>query len=246
MLALFHTILFQPVYNLLILLYDFIPGNDMGLAIIALTILLKIILFPFNWKALQSQKALNELQPKLLALQEKYKDDKAKLATETMNLYKEQKVNPLSSCLPILIQLPILIAVYQAFRVGLTALDPAQLYSFVPHPESINTISFGILDLSKSNVILAFLAGGAQFLQTKLLPMVKPAKKAEASKDENMLASMNKSMLYVMPIMTIFIGVSLPSGLTLYWFLTTILTAVQQYFMFKSKKKTEVTVIETK
>jgi len=244
----FHTILFQPIYNILILFYDIIPGRDMGLAIIALTILLKLLLFPFNWKAIKSQKALSDLQPKLLELQNKYKDDKQKLAVETMNLYKEQKVNPFSSCLPLLIQLPILIAVYQVFRAGLGSFDPSQLYSFIPNPGTVNEMSFGILNLATPNILLAVLAGAAQFVQTKMMPIQKPAVKTEGSKDENLLASMNKSMLYAMPVMTVIIGISLPAGLTLYWFVTTVLTSLQQLMVLKWRKSASpaITVLPPK
>jgi YidC/Oxa1 family membrane protein insertase len=236
---LFHTILFQPIYNILILFYDLIPGQDMGLAIIALTVLLKMVLFPFNWKAIQSQKAMNDIQPKLKELQVLYKDDKQKLAQETMRLYKEQKVNPFSSCLPLLIQLPIMIAVYQVFQAGLSSFDPSELYYFIPNPGSVNEISFGILNLAVPNYILAVLAGAAQFVQTKMMPIAKPVVKSEASKDEDLLASMNKSMIYAMPIMTIVIGITLPAGLTLYWLVTTLLTALQQLMVFRWNKKKE-------
>jgi YidC/Oxa1 family membrane protein insertase len=236
---LFHTILFQPIYNILILFYDLIPGQDMGLAIIALTVLLKMVLFPFNWKAIQSQKAMNDIQPKLKELQVLYKDDKQKLAQETMRLYKEQKVNPFSSCLPLLIQLPIMIAVYQVFQAGLSSFDPSELYYFIPNPGSVNEISFGILNLAVPNYILAVLAGAAQFVQTKMMPIAKPVVKSEASKDEDLLASMNKSMIYAMPIMTIVIGITLRAGLTLYWLVTTLLTALQQLMVFRWNKKKE-------
>lgn len=235
----FHTLLFQPIYNVLIFFYDIIPGHDMGLAIIALTVLLKIILFPFTWKTIQSQKLMNEIQPKLKELQVLYKDDKQKLAQETMRLYKEQNVNPFSSCLPLLIQLPIMIAVYQVFRAGLSSFDPGELYYFIPNPGTVNEMSFGILNLAVPSYVLAVLAGAAQFIQAKMMPTAKPKKITEASKDEDLLASMNKSMLYAMPIMTIVIGFTLPAGLTLYWLVTTVLTALQQLMVFRWNKKKE-------
>ncbi len=236
MITLFNTILYQPLLNALIFLYDFLPGRDIGFAIIVLTIIIKAVLFPFNWKALKAQKALQELQPHLDELKAKHKDDKEGLAKATMELYKEQKVNPLSSCLPLLIQFPFLIAVYQAFRTGLASNDFNMLYSFVPNPGHVETVSLGLIDMGIPNILLAILAGGAQFIQTKMLSTKQPAKKINASKDEALLANMNKSMLYVMPVMTIVIGMSLPAGLTLYWLITTLLTVVQQYFQFRPKK----------
>ena len=124
MLQLFNLILFQPLFNLLIFLYNFIPGHDLGLAIIILTVIIKLILYPLAQQSLKSQKALQELQPKLDSLKKQFGHDKEKLAKEMMVLYKQEKVNPLSSCLPLLIQLPFLIAVYRVFASGL---DPENL-----------------------------------------------------------------------------------------------------------------------
>jgi YidC/Oxa1 family membrane protein insertase len=245
MMWLYHTILYQPIYNLLIFLYNIIPGHDIGLAIIAMTVLIKLILYPLSAKSIKSQKALQDLNPKMEELKKKYKDQKDVLGQEMMKLYKDNKVNPLSSCLPLLIQLPFLIAVYRVFRVGLTNGSMDLLYSFITNPGAINPMMFGFLNLSNPNWILAVLAGVAQFVQSSML-MTKPAPKAAGAggKDENLMASMNQSMKYFMPIVTIVIGLSLPAGLTLYWFLTTILTVLQQKLVFGKKfepaKKVEV------
>jgi YidC/Oxa1 family membrane protein insertase len=238
MLEIYNTILYEPVLNLLIYLHNVVPGNDIGLAILILTVLIKVLLFPLNWQAIKSQKALQDIQPKLEALKKKYKGDKEKLTQETMLLYKEQKVNPLSSCLPILIQFPFLIAVYQAFRTGLGSNDMSEyLYTFVANPEHVNTITMYFFNLAEPSYILALLAGAAQFIQTKMLSTSKTKKKIPGAKDENMMASMNKNMLYFMPLITIVIGSQLPAGLTLYWLLTTVFTAVQQKFVFARMKK---------
>ena len=243
MIQLFNTILYQPIFNLLIYFYNVVPGHDIGLAIIALTIIVKLVLLPFSLQSVKSQKALQELQPKIEELKKKYADSKEKLAQETMKLYKEQKVNPLSSCLPLLIQFPFLIAVYQAFRVGLTTNNFSLLYPFIENPGQINHLAFGFLNMSIPNAVLAVLSGLAQYVQTKMMTTKKQPVKTGGAKDENMLASMNKSMLYFMPIMTIVIGMSLPAGLTFYWFLTTVFTSVQQLFMFKKDKIAEMEII---
>ncbi|MFA6537179.1 MAG: YidC/Oxa1 family membrane protein insertase [Patescibacteria group bacterium] len=235
MVSLFNTILYQPIYNLLIGAYNIIPGQDIGLAIIFITIVVKIVLLPFSKSALKSQKVMQDLQPKLDELKAKCGNDKEMLAKETMKLYKENKVNPLSSCLPLLIQLPILIAVYRAFQVGLTSEHFDLLYPFVQNPGHINSIAFGFLDMAKASFPLAILSGLAQYVQTEMLMAKKPKAKDKGAKDEAMLASMNKSMQYFMPFMTIIIGMSLPAGLTFYWFLTTVLTVLQQKFIFQKK-----------
>lgn len=237
--GIFHTILVQPIFNLLVFLYDVIPGSDMGFAIILLTVIIKLILWPFMNSSLKSQKALQEIQPKIEELKTKHKDDKEGLAKAMMGLYQQEKVNPFSSCLPLLIQFPILIALY---RVLLQGFDPAalgQLYAFVPNPGSINNLFLGFLDLSVPSLWLAIIAGVFQFFQTRMLTSKRPPKQVEgkpAAKDETMLASMNKSMMYFMPAVTVFIGATLPGGLALYWVTITVVSIVQQAIVLRKKK----------
>ena len=243
MVQLFNTLLYYPLYNILIWFYNVIPGHDIGLAILAVTILVKLILLPFSFQSVRSQKAMQELQPKLEALKNKFKGEKEKLAAETMKLYREHKVNPLSSCLPLLIQFPFLIAVYQAFRVGVTSQHFELLYPFVANPGQINAIAFGFINMAAPSIWLAVLSGIAQYLQTRMLPIKQPSVKTPGAKDESMMANMNKSMLYFMPFMTVIIGMQLPAGLTFYWFITTALTVVQQKFMFRKKEVPAVEII---
>jgi len=232
---LFHIICYQPIYNLLIFLYNTIPGNNLGVAIILLTIIIKLLLNPFSSQAIKSQKALQNLQPKIEEIKQKYKDQKEKMGQAMMELYKQEKINPFSSCLPLLIQFPFLIAIFHVFQSGFNSVNHELLYSFISSPEKINPFFLGI-NLSNPNVILAVLAGGVQFWQTKMMtttqPPVQVAKLKEA-KDESMTAIMNKQMLYFMPILTVWIGITLPAGLTLYWFILTLFMIVQQYYFFK-------------
>ncbi len=228
--ALFEAILYQPIFNGFVGLYNIIP--DVGVVIVIITLVIKVILYPLTKKSIVAQKSLSELQPKLEELKKKYKDDQQKMAQETMKLYAENKVNPLGSCLPILIQLPVFLAIYWVLRAGLENQSFELLYSFVENPGTINTMSLGIMDLAKASVILAILAGAAQYWQAKMMQRKQPPKEAGAGgKDENMMAMMNKQMLYFMPALTVLIGMTLPGGLTLYWFISTLLTAVQQKMM---------------
>lgn len=232
---LFTTIFYQPILNLLVFLYNTVSFQDLGVAIILLTIVIKAVFWPLGSKAIKSQKALQDLQPQIEALKKKY-SDKAELSRATMDLYKNNKVNPFSSCLPLLIQLPFLWAVYRVFSDGLSNnLD--LVYSFIHRPEVMNVISFGILDVSKRSIVLAVLAGLAQFWQAKMMLTKKPLVNTPDSKDESMTAIMNKQMLYFMPAITVFIGLSLPGGLTLYWFVFTLLTALQQLVTFRHKNQ---------
>ena len=159
-----------------------------------------------------------------------------------MQLYKDEKMNPLSSCVPLLVQLPLLIVFYWVLTDVLHSKNLNELYPFISTPESIKVLAFGFLDLLKPNYVLAVLAGAAQFWQTKMLPMTSPVVKTEGSKDESMTAMMNKQMMYMMPLMTVVIGFSLPGGLSLYWLITTLMTVLQQKIILKSVPVTEKSV----
>lgn len=227
----FYTIFYQPIYNLLIFLYNLVPGKDLGVAIILITLIIRVILYPFSKKAIKSQKELQSIQPEIESIKEKYKDDKEKMAPELMALYKQRKINPFSSCLPTLIQLPFLIALYQVFLNGLTKDNSnGALYTFIQNPGQLNIIAFGFVNLADKNWIIAILAGLAQFWQSKML--------MGKTKQTGMTQIMTNQMIYFMPIFTIIIGGNLPAGLTLYWLFTTIFSIIQQYMVLGFKKKT--------
>jgi YidC/Oxa1 family membrane protein insertase len=229
---LFNTILYNPLFNLIVVLYNLIPGQDFGVVVIVITILIKIILYPLTASSIKSQRALQELQPKIEALKAEYKNDAQKMTQATMKLYRENRVSPFSSCLPLLIQLPVLLALYYVLRDGLAGADFTRLYPFVSNPGAINSVSFGFLDLAKPSVWLAVLAGIVQFAQAKMFVRPKPAA-VSGARDENMMSMMNKQMLYFMPIITVVIGAQLPGALTLYWFVSTLLVWLQQIVTFR-------------
>ena len=233
---LFQVLFYQLILNLLVFLYNVIPGNDIGVAIVVMTVAIRLVLMPLSKQSIKSQKSMQDIQPKVNEIKKKYANNKEEMGRQMMALYKEEKVNPFSSCLPLLIQLPFLWAVFKVFRDGLNGGSLDLVYGFIARPEIINPISLGFIDLSRPNVCLAVLAGLAQFWQVKMLSRTKPQVKAEASKDEDMMAIMNKQMLYFMPALTVFIGLTFPGGLALYWLITTLLTAVQQLYLFKKKE----------
>jgi len=233
----FQVVFYQPILNLLIFLYNIIPGNDLGLAIIAMTVIIKLILLPLSKQSIRSQKSLQDLQPKINELKKRYADNKGAMGKAMMELYRQEKVNPFSSCLPLLIQLPFLWAVFGVFRNGLNGQSLNLVYSFIHRPEIINPLSFGLIDLSKPNVVLAVLAGLAQFWQAKMMSTKRSPLKSKGSRDEDMMAIMNKQMLYFMPALTVFIGLTFPGGLALYWLTTTVLTALQQLYLFKRQER---------
>lgn len=242
----FTLICYQPLLNILVWTYNIIPGHDIGVVIIIITLLIKILLYLPSRSTIKVQRAMAELQPKLNEIKVKYKDNKEQQALETMKLYKEHKINPFSSCLPLLIQLPFLIAIYQVFSLGLSNGSLDLLYPFITNPGQINSLAFGFLDMAKPQFILAILAGAAQFWQTKMMMAKRPEVKTKGSEDEDMAAIMGRQMTVMMPIMTVVIGWSLPAGLVFYWFLLTIFTGVQQLITLRKKKELPVEVIDNK
>jgi YidC/Oxa1 family membrane protein insertase len=242
--SIFTTLFYQPVLNLFVFFYNIIPGHDISMAVILFGLAIKLILLPIAHKALVSQKKLQDLQPKLEAIKAEFKDNKEGLTKAMMDLYKNNKVNPFSSCLLMLIQLPFFIAVFRMFQAEFSGKASDLVYGFLANPYPLNNLAFGLLDFSKPNIYLAILAGLSQFAQVKLMPQQAPAVKSDGSKDENMATMMNKQMMYIFPVMTIFICLSLPSGLAFYWVVTTVLAIIHQVYLFRKKELKEVEVVK--
>lgn len=228
----FNNFLYYPLFNFLVLIYNYLPGNDFGLAIISLTIIIRVIIYPLSVKALNSQKALQKLQPQIQEIQKKYKDDKEKQAKETLEIYRREKINPFSGLFLALVQLPILIALYNVFWQGLKPEELNNLYSFITNPVNINPTFLNLIDLSKPNLVFAVLAGIIQFFQTKML-IPKPDK--GQAKGSDMAIIMQKQMVYFFPFITVIILFNLPSALGLYWIVSGIFSIIQQYFILKPK-----------
>lgn len=233
----YNTLLVDPLLNLLIFFYNFL-GQDIGLAIITLTVLIRLILYPSFKHQLESQKKLSELQPKLQEIREKHKDDKEAQSRAMMDFYKQNKVNPFGSCLPMLVQLVILFAMYRVFLQGLNGEILTSLYSFIDNPGEINTISFGFLNLSESNLVLAATTAVAQFFQGKLMAKMQPKQKKGAGEKGAIMANMmSKQFIYIFPVITLIIGAQLPAGLLVYWLVTTLFAIGQQYLIIKGKSQ---------
>ena len=231
LIIIFNTFLYRPLFNFLILIYYYLPGHDFGVAIIVLTAVVRLILYPSSVKSIKSQRLLSELQPKIVELQKKYEGNKEKQAKATLELYQKAKVSPFSGCLPTLIQLPILIALYRVFWQGLRTEELVNLYSFIPNPGLIKASFLGFLDLTKPYWVLAIIAGILQFIQTKTMT---PLNKNNENKKPNFAIAMQKQMLYIFPVFTVFILLRLPAALGFYWAISSLFSIIQQYFIFKT------------
>jgi YidC/Oxa1 family membrane protein insertase len=213
----FLNVILQFFYNL--------TGNY-GIAIIMLTVLIKIILLPLTIKQTRSMVAMQKIQPEVKKLQEKYKDDKEKLSQEMMKFYKENKVNPLSGCLPLILQLPVFFALYTAIRKYLLT-PPTLLLG------NTMTILPGYLALpivkSANFLWMENLADSTRIADPYFILVALLAVTTWYSQKQVMSDPRQKSMLYIMPIITAFIGLSLPAGVVLYWLTTNTLQILQQW-----------------
>ena len=239
----FNIVLYQPLFNGLILLYEYLPGHDFGVAIIVLTVLIRVMLYPLGTKSIEAQKAMSVLQPKIKDIQQRFKADREKQAKAMMELYQKEKINPFSGCLPLLIQLPIIIALYRVFWRGFEPEQMSYLYSFITSPGIINPNFLGVIDLAAPSIFLAVIAGVFQFFQSKMI-MPQLSSKKESFKDKGPMAGfsdiMQKQMLYFFPIFTILILWKMPSAIGLYWITFTLFAIVQQHFTLKKNSNVQI------
>ena len=232
----FHTIFFVPLYNALIFLTSAFDGS-LGLAVIGLTLGVKVILAPLAHKSIVSQIEQKKLQPLVEELKKKYPDQKEQ-SQRLMELYKEHKTNPFAGCLLILLQLPIIIALYRVFLSG-AAINVSELYSFVHAPEMLRTIFLGI-DMASKSIILAALAGISQFLQMYLSPAMQSSStpvSPDADMQTKVMGSMTQSMKYTMPIMIAVFAYAVPGAVALYWVVSNIVMIVQERWVMRRMKQ---------
>jgi YidC/Oxa1 family membrane protein insertase len=227
---LWNFIIFEPMLNGLIVLYSILFHN-FGLTIVALTIIVRLATMPLTLKQLRATRAMSALQPKLLELQKKYAKDRDKLSQETMGLYREHGVNPMGCLMPMLVQLPIWIALYQSI-IRVLAVTPESLHGLSGHLYSLAIVHqtvplnehFLWLNLAQPDrtLLLPLLVGGSMWIQQKMMatPSADPRQK-----------SMTNMMQWMMPLMFGFFAIQFPSGLALYWVVSTVIGIVMQYYM---------------
>ncbi len=242
---------YRPIYNVLIFLMDTLPGHSLALGIILITLLIRTILLVPSQHAIKSQRKMQNIQPKLEEIKKKYTGNQEKIAMETMKVWQENKVNPMGSCLPLLVQFPIMIALFYAVKYGLNPDQVAYLYGFQQDfaISNINTGFLGVFDLTKIDIyVFPITIGILQFAQMKLAMARKKDKKVEtkpAKKDDNKqgmagdMEQANKMMTYMMPAMIAFFTASVPSGVGLYWGTSTLYGIIQQLFANRDSKASE-------
>jgi YidC/Oxa1 family membrane protein insertase len=237
----FHTIFYTPLYNALVFLGYIIPGNDIGVAIIVLTVIVKLALFPLAHKSLTTQSKIKKIEPEIKRIQKEHKKNPEEQGRQMMALYKQHGINPFSSFILLIIQIPILIALYMVFRNGLV-IDKSVVYSFIPIPSVINPLFFGLVDLSKSNYILGIIAGATQFVQARFaLPPSPPKEAGEVTSIKDDFArSMNMQARYFLPIVAMLVSFKLASAVVLYW-VTSNLFAISHELFVRRRAELAVT-----
>lgn len=237
-----NTYIYEPLYNTFVFILGHSPNYSTGFAVIVFTILVKLLLFPLYQKSIYSQQILRTIDPKIKEIQQKYKDNREELGKKLMEIYKEYKINPLTSFFLILIQIPILFALYKVFSQGLINHEGA-LYSFVKMPENPQNIFLGFVDMTKPLILFSILAGITQHIQAKIsFPKTEDKKveveekKKQPSFQDELAKNMRVQVIYILPLMIVFIGAVLPSAITLYWIVVNIFGIAQEKYV-KSKIK---------
>jgi len=240
----FHTLFYKPMYNILILILDILPTHDVAIAVILLTVLIKIILLPLSHKMFRTQIIQRKIQPLITKIQEEYKDNKQMLGVKMLEVYKEHKLNPFSSILLMIIQIPIVFALYFVFaNGGLPEINTGDLYSFVPHLTNINHVLYSI-DFTKANIFVGFLAALFQYIQIRLslqnMPAVDKNKSISELKPEEMIQrQMGFMMKYFIPIIIFIASLKVSAAVALYWIVSSVFMIVQELY-FRNKYKEQL------
>ena len=227
--AFFNEIFYRPLFNTLIFLYQNITLGDLGLAIILLTIIVRFLLYPLFHKSAKNQRIMQMLQPKIKKIQTEHKDNKEKQATALLEIYREHRVNPFSGFFLLLVQIPVLIALYNVFLYGLADGALGSLYSFIPKPETLNFDFLGLINLHERSMVIVGLAVGAQYIQGKL-----SLTGAEAGKDLSPQERMAKQMVFIGPVLALIVLMNMPAAIGLYWLTGTVFSVFQQIIVNKS------------
>jgi YidC/Oxa1 family membrane protein insertase len=229
----FHAAIYQPLYNALVFLIGVAPSHDVGLAVIALTIIVRFILYPLSRRAIESQLAMKKVAPEVEVIKAKYKKNSTEANQAIFALYKERDVHPFAGFGLTLIQLPILFALYWVFsRGGLPQVNPAELYAFVHVPTSVNMHFLGLINMSMPhNIVLAVLVALSQFAYTRLsMGRTEHDSPVEASLSGDMAKSFEFQARYVMPLMFGVIAYVVAAAAPLYWLTANVFMIAQEYF----------------
>jgi len=232
MISFFHTILYVPIYNLLIFFVDIVPNGDVGIAVILVTLIVKLILSPFSISAMKTQRRMKFVEPQMKEIREKYKDDREKQALETLALYKNNGIRPFSSILVMILQLPVIIALYYVFRhEHLLSPNTSLIYHFVALPTHISPLFLGMFATTGHVIILALIAAVFQFIQAYVtIPVPEKPKGTSGSSTEDFARAMSIQSRFVLPLLIAVIAYT-AGALALYFITSSIFSILQEYYV---------------
>jgi len=259
MISFFQTFLYEPLLNGLFFLVNIIPGNDIGIAVVVLTIIVKFIIFPFTHKSTKSQSQIKALEPEIKDIKEKHKEDKAEQARKTMELYQKHGVNPFVGCVTVFVQLPAILALYWVFLKGLSfdpslitgtehtsgyihtsLLNTESLYSFISIPDFIKIKFLSIIDMTKKSILLALAAGVTQYVQIKFsMPgdVSLASLKSSGSLKDDLAQSMKFQMRYIMPVFVVVFAYTISAAVALYWTTSNMFSIIHELIVRKKAKE---------
>lgn len=244
--SLFHAVLYEPIYNLLIFIVGLLPSGDVGIAVIVVTLIVKFITAPLSISAVKTQRQMKRVEPQLKEIKEKHKKDRETQAREMMKIYKNNGIKPFSSLLAILIQLPIIIALYLVFyKEELISVNLELLYSFVTLPATISPYFLGFFETTGSSFLLAILAAGAQFAQAYFTIPVppKPVSSTGMPSGEEFARAIAVQSRYILPLL---IGVfAFTSAAIALYFITSSVVGIAQEFYVRKAHPFKDTVLAT-
>lgn len=237
---LFSTFIYEPIYNALVFLVNVVPGGDVGIAIVLLTVIVKLILFPLAHQAIKTQKIMRDIEPELKRIREEFKENREELARKTMALFKDKKINPFASIFLILLQLPIVFGLYFVFfnEGGNGGFDPEILYSFIAYPEVYSFSFLGIIELTGKSIGLAVIVASTQYWLARLM-MPKAPEVKEASLKADFQRSMHIQMRYVFPIVIGLVAYFISAAVALYLAVSNIFALIQEFVVRRSKHESQ-------
>lgn len=232
--SLFHTLVYTPLYNALVGIIAIGGWVDVGVAIVALTLLVKIILFPLSLKASRTQHLMKELEAPAKEIRERYKDNREEQGRRLLELYREKGVNPFSSLLLLFIQLPVVLGLYFVFlKGGLPSIDTSLLYPFVSAPEEVRMMFLGIIDIGVRSLPLALIAGITQYLQVHVAMPAPAPRNEHATFQEDFTRSLQMQMRYVLPGIVAFVAFATGAAVALYWITSNTFAILQEVWVKK-------------
>lgn len=239
MLDLYHAAISDPLYNALVGLTAIMPGEEVALAVIALTVIVRIFLFPLTQQAIKTQVGMKRIAPELERIKEEFKDDQQEQVRRTFALYKENNVRPFFSILALFIQLPIIIGLYRTFVYGgLPMINPELLYSFIPVPDAPVMIFLGFIDMGGRSLLIALVAGATQFVYSRL-SIQKPEISGKGGFKDDLAKSFHFQMRYMFPILVVVLSYSISSAVALYWAVGNLVSIAQELLVLRKIRDTQ-------